>query len=77
MLCVHIASSDSWAEVTVDQRGRGAWWVEQTHPLGNSEVVLKVNATALYLIPWTVVAVEASLLPRPSAVRGGLCSFPH
>lgn len=43
VLCVHLPSVNSWTELTLVQRGRGRWWVEQPHPLGKLEMVLKVS----------------------------------
>lgn len=47
VLCRHLASVNSWAGLMLVQRGRGGWWVDQTHPFGNSEVVLKVKVNCI------------------------------
>ena len=75
VLCVHLPSVNSWTELTLVQRGRGRWWVEQPHPLGKLEVVLKVSTACTTC--HSTAAVMTACVCGPPAVRGRVCCVPH
>ena len=68
VLCVHLITINNWRELTLIQRGRGGQWVDQTHPLANSEVVLKVSTS---YVPCSCYSLLLKLLV---CVRTGLQS---
>ena len=47
VLCVHLVTINSWREVKLIQRWRCGWWANQTHPLANSEILLKVSTNCV------------------------------
>ena len=79
VLCRYLTSINSWAELTLVQRGRGGWWMDQTHPFGNSEVVLKVKAHCVMSVHsmYNLLKMFVCVCVNPSSVWGGVCCVPH